>query len=394
LEIAMALDLKAIDAAKEPASRRKKAPSPVGEELEAQPLERFRSIQLFRSNKVALDELFVLTRQLSLLLKTGNALVPSVGALSTQACSPSLRQVLRQVHAHLEGGGEFSDALARHPKVFDSLFVSLVRAGEATGSLEESFDRIAGILETRRQLRARIREAMTYPMVLGLLMIVVVIFMLIFVVPRFAEIFQGSEDELPFSTLLFLGLSNFLRSSWWMALTMAILACVGLRWLGRTEALWKLWDRLKMSIPVVGKVYEESYVFQLCSSLGMLLGSHVPHLEAIGIARNAIRSSHYRDFFQSLSRNVEAGRGFSLAFQESKFLPDSVKLMVSTGETSGALSTVFTRLAERYREILERDVRRLGALLEPIMLLVMGMMVGFIAVSFILPIFRMSRALH
>ncbi len=145
---------------------------------------------------------------------------------------------------------------------------------------------------------------------------------------------------------------------------------------------------------MVGKLYGEAYLFQLSSTLGLLLGSRVPHLEAIQIARDVVKSPAYDRFFTDLERYVEAGRGVAPAFQEAPFLPETVKLMVSTGESSGALDTVMGRLAEHYREELESDIRRVSSLLEPAMLIGMGLMVGFIAISLIVPILRMSRTIH
>ena len=175
---------------------------------------------------------------------------------------------------------------------------------------------------------------------------------------------------------------------------MLILTGAGVSRLGRTALVRRIWNRVKMSRPIAGKLYAEAYLFQLSSTLGLLLGSRVPHLEAIRIARNVVRSPWYEDFFANLERNVEAGRGVTPAFQEAAFFPDTVKLMVSTGESSGALDTVMGRLADHYREELESDIRRLSSLLEPAMLVGMGLMVGFIAISLIVPILRMSRAIH
>ena len=158
--------------------------------------------------------------------------------------------------------------------------------------------------------------------------------------------------------------------------------------------LRRLWDRVKTILPVIGRLYEEAYLYRLFSSLSLLLTSHVPLLEAVGIVRDLVRDARYGAFFNNLSRHVEVGHGVTRAFQEADFLPDTVKLMVATGETSGALDTVMGTLAERYREDLESDIRRFSTLLEPVLLVVMGLLVGLIAISLIVPIFRMSRTIN
>jgi type II secretory pathway component PulF len=346
------------------------------------------------SKKVPLDDVVLFTQQLALLLQTGNGLVPSIGALATQTGSPALRDVLQDVQTRLEEGNELSDSLGQHPAAFDHLYVSLVKAGEATGHLRESLERLVGILEIRRRLRARIREAMTYPTLLAVVMTGVVVFVFTFMIPRFAELFASLGDDLPLSTRFLVGISDALRSRWWFFVPMVILTGVGVGRLGRTEFVRRAWDRTKMRLPVVGKLYGEAYLFQLSSTLGLLLGSRVPHLEAIQIAKDVVKSPGYERLFADLEKYVEAGRGVAPAFQEAPFLPDTVKLMVSTGEASGALDIVMGRLAEHYREELESDIRRLSSLLEPAMLVGMGLMVGFIAISLIVPILRMSRAIH
>jgi len=349
---------------------------------------------LFSGRRASLDELVLLTRQLSLLLQSGNGLVPSMAALAQQTGSPTMHAVLGDVHERLQEGRTLSSCLEAHPRFFDPLFVNIVRAGEASGELRESLIRLSSILETRRRLRARVREAMTYPLILTVIMAGVVVFMLLYLVPRFGTLFQEMGDALPWSTRLILGSVDLARSRWWALIPMIGVAVVGGRALARREAVRRVWDWLKVSLPVVGRLTTEAYLFQLFSAFGLLLGSRVPHLAAIDIVRATVRHSRYQSFFAELQRHVEAGRGVAQAFREADFLPETVKLMVFTGEMSGALDTVMVHLSEHYREELESDIRRVSTLVEPVMLVVMGLMVGFIATAFILPLFRLSRLVH
>lgn len=346
------------------------------------------------NRNASLDDILLVTQQLALLIETGNGLAPSVEALASQAGSPALRKVLRDVHSRLEQGSEFSECLKHHPKVFDGLYVSLVRAGEASGALRESLLRISGVLEVRRQLHTSIREAMTYPAVLLVIMTGAVIFLFAYMVPRFGEIFDALGNELPASTRLMLGLGDAVRGYWWVAVPLLALAVFGVKAMGKVGAVRSAWDRIKIRAPLVGAMVSEAYLFQLFSTLGLLLGSRVPHLEAIRITERVVRNIHYKAFFVNLMRHVESGNGVSRAFQEANFLPNPVKLMVATGETSGALDRVMERLADNYRENLGTSIRKFSSLLEPMMLIVMGALVGFIAISFILPILKMSRAIH
>ncbi len=357
-------------------------------------LSRLNNIKLFESKNVSLDDLVLFSQQLALLLETGNALVPAIGALAGQVESTALKTVLHKVHSQLEEGVSFSDCLRQHPQVFDSLFVSLIRAGEATGELTEGLNRIAGILQIKRGLRARIREAMAYPTVLLVIMTGTMIFLLSFVVPRFEGIFAGLGDELPFSTKMILGLTHLIRSRWWAIIPIISAAVLGFRWLLKRPLVIDILDRLKTGFPVVGPLFACGYLHQLFLSLGLLLGSRVPLLEAIGISREIVKNARYTAFFDRLTKYVEDGLGVSQAFREAPFLPETVKLMIFTGEESGALDVVMARLADHYQQELETNIKRLSVVLEPVMLVVMGGLVGFIATSFILPIFKMSRAIH
>ncbi|MCK4305107.1 MAG: type II secretion system F family protein [Candidatus Eisenbacteria sp.] len=386
----MAIDLATID--ETPQS----APEGTAKEPRAapRPLSRFMRIQIGGPRKTTLSDLVLFTQQLALLLRTGNGLVPSIGALASQMKPSQLKETLQQVHERLQEGCGLSESLEPHGRIFDTLFVSIVRAGEACGSLRQSLERLTGIMDIRRRLHARIREAMTYPTVLMVIMTMVVIFMLTYMVPRFSDIFADLGDELPWTTRLLMGSGTILRSRWWAVLPIVMASVIGVRRLWKTAAVGRIWNIVKLKLPVVGMLYKDAYMFQMFSSLGLLLGSRVPHLEAIAIARETIRSARYEAFFTSLAEHVEGGRGMALAFQESQLFPETVKLMVSTAETSGALDAAMESLSAHYREELEGSIRRLSSLIEPCMLVIMGIMVGFVTISFMVPLFKLSQAVH
>jgi type II secretory pathway component PulF len=389
----MAIDLGKLQAPA-PATGPPAAPGRAPETEWVHPLRRLATTDLFAPRSVPLSDRVTFTQQLAMLLRSGNGLLPSLHAIASQTRQPLLRRALERVHERLESGCNLSDALEQHPETFDTLYVSIVRAGEATGRLTQSLDRLAAILETRGRVRAQIREAMTYPVLLMVIMAVVVVFMLVYMVPRFGALFGEMGNELPWSTRLILQSGGFLRSRWWALPPILFLTGYGIRRFWRMPSVRDAWDRAKLRIPVAGALFSEGYLFQLFSSLGLLLGSRVPHLEAIGIVRRAIRHAQYERFFDELAKHVEAGRGVAQAFQEATFLPDTVKLMITTGESAGALDEVMLNLSERYRASMESDIRRLSSLMEPMLLVVMGLMVGFLAVSFILPLFKLSRMVH
>ncbi len=389
----MAIDLTSVQETQHEAERTRASARPDTPIL-TQRFRRFLDIQIGGSSKASLEELVFTTRQLSLLLETGNGLVPSIEAIAKPLRPSDLKAALQSVHDRLEEGAVLSECLERHPRVFDAFYISIVRAGESTGTLRESLDRLVRVLEIRRHLHSRFKEAMTYPIVLTCIMVAVILFMLVYMFPRFSDLFADLGDELPGMTRLLLESGQFLRSRWMFILPMTIMVAVGTRKLLQRPQLRRAWDGAKMGLPMLGVVFKKAYLFQVFSSLGLLLSSRVPHLEAIQITRRAVHNVRFEGFFARLAEHVEAGHGVALAFQESRIFPQTVKLMVSTGEASGALDRIMTRLSEHYREELESDIRRLSSMIEPLMLVVMGVMVGSVAVSFILPLIKLSRGVH
>ncbi len=388
----------AIDLAKVSDERRADArPAPSLREVKTKPKRSFASAEIpffGSSNRVTRDDLSLFTNQLTLLLESGNTLVPSMAALAKQTKSRGLQRVLEDIHLRLEEGSVLSDCLTRHPKVFDELFVGLIRAGEASGALAESLTCLTGILETRGRMARHIREAMTYPVVISLVMAGVLVFLFTYMLPKFSVLFANLGDELPVTTRVLLGSADFLASSWKWLLPIPFVAAFLVRKLWNLEPFQRVRDRLKLGIPILSSFFRDGYLFQLFLSMGLLLRSRVPLLEAIQITRDTVRNYWYRVFFDRLVENVEAGRGMTHAFSEASFLPETVKLMISTGEAAGTLDAVMVKLSEKYRDDLESNIRRLSSALEPVMLIVMGLLVGMIAMSIILPLFKLSRAMH
>ncbi len=388
----------ALDLAAVAKTKRSLAPDPPAPAAQAAPparrLGRMLDLQIGKQGKGTAEELVFVTRQLALLLETGNGLVPSIEAIVKPLRQSDLKDALQSVHDRLEEGAVLSACLERHPRIFDDFYASIVRAGESTGTLRQSLERLVRVLEIRRQLRNRFREAMTYPIVLTVIMVGVVVFMLTYMFPKFSDLFVDLGDEVPAMTRVLLDAGQFLRSRWMFIAPITVVVAVGIRKLLQMPAAKRAWDGLKVGLPGVGGIFRKAYLFQVFSSLGLLLGSRVPHLEAIQITRRAVRNVRYEGFFAKLAEHVEDGHGVALAFQESPIFPQTVKLMVATGESSGALDRVMTRLSEHYREELESDIRRLSSMVEPIMLVIMGIMVGSVAVSFIVPLIKLSRGVH
>jgi type IV pilus assembly protein PilC len=388
----MALDLNNFDQI--PSADQKKTGSQSTENPVIGAFRAFLAMDIGSGGKVTTQDLVTFTSQLSLLLQNGNSLVPSIEALATQTGAPVMKTALTQVQGDLEQGLSLSKCFEQHPHIFDTFFVSIIRAGEASGALQEGLIRLGTILDIQASMKKKIGEAMTYPIVLTVIMGLVIVFMLTFMVPKFADIFAEIKDELPWSTNALIWLGAFMRSSWWIAIPIGVSAGIGIRKMAQSTKMRQLMDTMKMRLPFVKQLFMKSYMFQLFSSFSLLLSSRVPLLEAIEIARLAISNSKFEEFFDHLAEQVAAGNGMTKAFEECTFLPETVKIMVATGDASGALDQTMERLSNHYRLELESDIRKLGSLIEPVMLVVMGVVVGFIAVSFIVPMFKLSSVAH
>lgn len=331
--------------------------------------------------------------QLALMLEVGTPLATAIKSLVIQTKNTAFRAVLVAVEQDLEGGRQLSDAFARHPRAFDDIFISMVRAGEAGGFLKKILDRVVEVRLKREALRSQLRAALTYPAVLCTLSMVVVVFILVGVLPKFTTFFAGKEQILPPTTKMLMGTSDALRNYWWGYL-------LGL---GAAVGAWKLFaaspvgrslvDRFLISVPPFSKLMNKIYTTEMLRTLGNLLQSDVPLLEALRVTQQTIRNVHYRRNIDLLMEQVSQGGRFAHVFSAIPFIQESVRQMVATGEEAGTLDTVMLRLADFYDIEVEQDLKAMAALIEPAALMVMGTIIGVMVSSIILPMFKLAHAI-
>jgi type II secretory pathway component PulF len=334
------------------------------------------------------------TERLALLLETGVALHDALRALHVQSAKPRLKAIIGKVAEDIVGGERFSDALAKHPDLFPPTYINLVGASEEGGFLAEVLEQLVDMDEKQERLRSTIVSALSYPGFLAGFSVLVVVFILAFVFPKFSVMFGAIYDQLPVTTKVFMAASELLTKHG-LALGLALLALaaaalVALRRPGMRERL----DRAKLRTPFVKEIFIKIYLTRLMRVMGISLERGVTILATLGACRNVVPNAEFQRFLGELEVQVTEGRGIAAGFRDSELIPVSVKQMIDTGEATGTLGRVMGRVADFYERDLTRQLNQVAKMAEPVMLLVMGVLVGTIVTSIILPIFKMSRAVH
>jgi general secretion pathway protein F len=330
-------------------------------------------------------------RQLATLLEAGIPLVSSLSALIDQCGNAVLRKTLTQIRERVREGSSLADSLVGHPDLFPGLFVGMVKAGEVSGTLGLTLGRWADFSEHQVALRQRIRAALTYPVFMFIIGVGVLFFLMAFVVPTVTKIFADLGQALPWPTLILISVSGFLSRFWWaLALAVGVLAVWARKTL-RSEAGGIFRDRVKLRVPLGGKLHLKLAVSRWSRTLGTLLGGGLPLLQALEFSREVSGNRLIGQALAEARDRVREGAELALSLKPSGLFPSVVLEMVSVGEKSGELAKMLEKVAVSLENEAESDLRGLVALLEPVMILIMGVGVGFIALSILLPILEMSQ---
>lgn len=337
-------------------------------------------------------ELCTLTGQLALMLETGTPLAESLKALVDQTRNAFLHRALERVYQEVSAGSSLGDALEKHPRIFDSFYVATVRVGEATGSLATVFQRLEGHMEKKEAILATLRVALTYPVILACLAFGAVLFLLTFVLPKFVMIFASSGVVLPLPTRMLMGAAEFSRAYWYLILLGMVLVVSGVWFVTTSQRAKPFFDRFVLRIPLVGGLVSTVQTSVLLRMIGTLLRAGVSLMETLEVSRKACSSTPFRQLVDSVVANVTRGEGLSGKFAESNLLPPMVKQMIVTGERTGSLPAVMNKMADYLDAKTERRIKALSAMFEPFVIIVMGVVVGFIALAILLPLFRLATA--
>ncbi len=345
-----------------------------------------------RRGKLTTKERMFFFEQLALLLETGSSLLPALLVIKKQAQSPALVSLLERVAQDIESGRSFSQALSLHPTIFPSTYVNLVAASEGGGFLHGVLLQLLDMEEKREQLQSTVKSALSYPVFLMLFSVAVVVFVLVVVFPKFADMFAEIKDQLPTTTLFLMWLSDMLRI-YWIPIVFGLIVSVGAfaKWLTVEHGQMAM-DRLKLSFPGLKQIFTEIYFIQSLKVMSMSLANGVTVVDTLAGTKEVVKNHLIRNFFARTEEGVQQGKGLAHGFQSDPLVPELVRQMVTTGEESGTLPHVMGRLASYYERELTKRLTLLSKIAEPLMLLVMGLVVGILVSSLILPIFKLSKA--
>ena len=348
------------------------------------------------SDRIKLREIAVMTRQLSTMVDSGLSVVRSLGILGTQVENPELARILTQVRLDLEHGSSLSVACAKHPKAFSKLYCTLLQAGEVGGNLDEVLLSLADAIEKQAQLNRTIKSAMTYPAVVLSVMLLIFSAMIIFIVPVFQGLFKSLGGTLPLPTQILIKISDIMTSAWvLLIIAMVVGAIVGVKKWIATENGRRIWDRWMLKPPVFGQLFHKVALARVTNTLGSLIGSGVPILEALDISAETAGNVTIGDVLRKAKNGVREGRPWADPLREHEdIIPSLMVQMIEVGEQTGVLDGMLHKVAAFYDQEVEVTVNNLTALLEPLLTVFMGIGVGIMVISLYLPMFDYIKLVH
>lgn len=344
------------------------------------------------SQRIKVRDKAVFARQLATMINSGLPVLRSLYVLQEQTENKRFKKIIGLIRQDVEAGMPLSDAMQKHPAAFDRLYVSMVRAGEASGSLDRTLLRLATQLEKEDSLRRSIKSAMAYPVLIACFAILVMLGMLVFIIPIFAEMYADLGGELPALTRVMVGVSNLLKDWWFVVFPALVLVVWVLARLKRTEQGRRAWDRLKLKLPMkLGTIIQKVALARFSRTLATLVGSGVPILQAIEITGETSGNSVIEDSMLDVKESVRSGESVSKPLMRVSVFPAMVTHMISVGEETGALDAMLNKVADFYEDEVDAAVKSLTSVIEPIMILFVGGLVGLIVISMYLPIFSMMN---
>ena len=330
------------------------------------------------------------TNQLAVMIKAGISIRAALEGITEQIENPKFKAILQRIRSDVESGKPFSDALMRYPKVFSPLYINMVKASELSGAFSDMLVRIAEYQGQQIETRSQVMGAMIYPVIIAVMAISTTVFLLTFVLPRFVVIFEGKEAALPMPTKVILALSSSMRGFWYIYLGSTIAAVWGFFWTINTRGGRIWWDKAMLKTPIIKRLCRCLYISRSMHTMGELINAGVPMLDTISITANIAGNTQYKELWRQVYVSVKQGKKISAPLLRSKLLPRSVVQMISSGEESGKLAEVLCDISGYYQKELKHVIRSVTAMIEPLMIVIMGVIVGFIAMSIILPIFKLS----
>jgi len=344
-----------------------------------------------RKKKITAGDIAVFARQLATMMSAGVPLVQSFDIVGRGHNNPSMQEMVLSIKADVEGGTALTEALRKHPLQFDDLFCNLVQAGEQAGVLETLLDKIATYKEKTESLKAKIKKALFYPAaVIGVALLVTAIIM-IFVIPQFKELFSSFGSDLPAFTLMVVAMSEFVQAWWWAMLFGFVgVVMIGSNIWKRSRKFREAMDRTLLKLPVLGAILHKAAVARFCRTTSTMFAAGVPLVEALGSVSGATGSVVYSNAVLRMREDVATGQSLQLAMRQTTLFPHMVIQMVTIGEESGALDDMLSKVADFYEEEVDNAVDALSSLLEPLIMVILGVLIGGLVIAMYLPIFQLG----
>lgn len=345
----------------------------------------------FTFQRIKSDEISVMTRQLATLIGAGIPLVQALDSLVEQTGNTQMQKVIAQIKGAVNEGKTLTKALEEHPKLFSSIYINMVRAGEVSGSLDVVLERLADFSENQEALKGKLRAALVYPIFMAVIGSGILFVLITYIVPNITQVFDEMDRVLPLPTLFLINLSQFLKDFWWVLGILIALFIALIRFIIGKPGGRKFWDLIKLKFFILGPVSQKIILSRFSSTLGSLLKSGVGLLDSITIVRALVNNVHVAEVIDEAIDQIRKGKSMTRAFSNSEWFPAMFVQMVAVGEQSGDLEGMMEKVAKAYEREVETAITGMTSLIEPIMIAVMGLAVGFIVISILLPIFEMNQ---
>ena len=345
-----------------------------------------------RRKRVDLEELIIFCRQMNSLSKAGVPIIRAIGGLAESHRNPYFREVLLDVRSHLEGGQGMAVALNGHPKVFNTLFISMISVGENTGQLDQAFRQLSVYLELERETRKRIKQATRYPLFVLSAMAVALVVINLFVIPAFSKVFAQFKAELPWATQVLIGTSQFFQDFWWLLALLFGASLYGFfKWI-ETDAGALKWDQIKLRLPIVGGIFERIALARFTRTFAMMYRAGVPLLQTLSINSASVGNRYIGQAILAMREGIERGEALTRTASASGLFTPLVLQMMAVGEETGALDDLFVEVADFYEQEVDYDLKQLADAIEPILIVAMGIMVLVLALGVFLPMWELGSA--
>lgn len=360
--------------------------------LEEKRISRFAWLAAAQISRIKNKDIVIFSRQLAVMASATVPIVQSLRILEKQTDNPKLKVIVSEIADEVEGGAKLSAALGRYPDVFSDFYVNMIASGESSGKMDEVLNYLADEAEKNYDLTSRIRGAMIYPAFILSGLLIVGAVMMIYVVPKLTAILTEAGTELPFSTKMLIFISNFLANYWWLFLIMLVVGVVLIRLFVHTPRGRHIWHTIQLKIPIVGTIYKHIYLVRFTQSMYTLVVGGVPLTHSLAIVAGVVGNAVFKDIIERTIKEVEDGNSIASIFSQSTIVPPMLSQMMIVGEKTGRLEEIFKRLSNFYTHEVNTLVTNLVTLLEPMIMLVMGVAVGFIVTSILLPMYKLSGA--